>query len=32
MEDWVKRHDEYDAAEKSANCCHSADTRSPGPE
>jgi predicted dithiol-disulfide oxidoreductase (DUF899 family) len=26
--DWVKRHDEYDAAEKPANCCHSADMRS----
>jgi len=24
----VKRHDEYDAAEKPANCCHSADMRS----
>jgi predicted dithiol-disulfide oxidoreductase (DUF899 family) len=26
--DWVKRHDEYDAAEKPANCCHSPDMRS----
>ena len=26
--DWVKRHDEYDAAEKPANCCHPADMRS----
>jgi len=26
--DWVKRHDEYDAAQKPANCCHSADLRS----
>jgi predicted dithiol-disulfide oxidoreductase (DUF899 family) len=26
--DWVKRHDEYDAAENQANCCHSADMRS----
>jgi predicted dithiol-disulfide oxidoreductase (DUF899 family) len=25
---WVKRHDEYDAAQKPANCCHSADLRS----
>jgi predicted dithiol-disulfide oxidoreductase (DUF899 family) len=26
--DWVKRHDEYDAAEKPSNCCHPADMRS----
>ena len=26
--DWVKRHDEYDAAEKPANCRHPADMRS----